>query len=244
MDKRFFSKTADFLKKEGFYVVLFLCLCIVATVAAVSVKNNRAKKNTPVALETQSADTQVALNTESEVKTDMPNALEVKKTEEPSQVISIPKEATATVSKTVDEKFAKPVEGTLGRAYNTQPVKSDTLGWYKTVNGVEISTAVGTAVKAVLDGKVETVDNDKTELGQYVIVTHQNGLKTVYANLDENVNVKVGDTVKKNGVIGKVGNTRASFSEEKFGSHLLFEVIKGKDYIDPAKYVTYTANSK
>jgi murein DD-endopeptidase MepM/ murein hydrolase activator NlpD len=244
MDKRLFNKTSNFFKKEGFYVVLFLCLCVVATVAAISTKNNRAKHNEPVVQEDQQPDKQVALQQGSETKTEINNALEVKKETEPSKAISVPKEGTAAVAKTVDTKFAKPVDGTLARTYSTEPVISDTLGWYKTVNGIEIVTKVGTEVKAALDGKVEVVDNDKTELGQYVIINHQNGVKTVYANLDENLKVKVGDTVKKNNVIGTVGNTRASFSEEKFGSHLLFEVIKGKDYIDPAQYVKYTASTK
>ena len=194
--------------------------------------------------EEQQTDNQVALNQGGETKTEIPNALEVKKDPEPSKAISVPKEGTAAVSKTVDTNYVKPVEGTLARAYSTQPVISDTLGWYKTVNGIEIVAKVGTEVKAALDGKVEKVDNDKTELGQYVIINHQNGVKTVYANLDEKLNVKVGDTVKKNSVIGTIGSTRASFSEEKFGSHLLFEVIKGNDYIDPATYVKYTASSK
>jgi murein DD-endopeptidase MepM/ murein hydrolase activator NlpD len=245
MDKRLFDKSSNFFKKEGFYVVLFLCLCVVATVAAVTARNNRAKTNPPVVLEDQNAGSQVSLNTDTstETKTEVENALEVKKGNESSKAITVPKEGAAAVSKTVDTKFVKPVEGSLAREYSSTPVMSDTLGWYKTVNGIEIVAKLGTDVKAVLDGKVEVVDNDKTELGKYVIINHQNGLKTVYANLDENVSVKVGDSVKKGAIIGKIGKTRESFSEEKFGDHLLFEVMKGSDYIDPATYVKYTVAS-
>ena len=41
------------------------------------------------------------------------------------------------------------------------------------------------------DIKKDTVD------GVQVTINHQNGLKTIYANLDEKLDVKVGDEVKK-----------------------------------------------
>ena len=44
MDKKLFNKSSNFLKREGFYVILFVCLCIVATVAAVTSKNNKIVK--------------------------------------------------------------------------------------------------------------------------------------------------------------------------------------------------------
>jgi murein DD-endopeptidase MepM/ murein hydrolase activator NlpD len=242
MDKRLFDKSSNFFKKEGFYVVLFLCLCVVATVAAVTARNNRVKNNPPVVQDQQQTD--VALNAEGGAKTEVPNALEVKKDNDPSKAISVPKDgASAAVSSTVDTKFAKPVDGLLARGFTTETVLSETIGTYKTNHGIEISAKLGSEVHAVLDGKVEAINNDKTELGEYVIINHQNGLKTVYANLDETVKVKVGDTVKKGTVIGTVGKTRESYSEEKFGDHLHFEVMKGKDYIDPAKYVTYSVNA-
>ena len=34
------NKVKDFLRKEGFYLVLFVCLCIVATVAAFTIRKN------------------------------------------------------------------------------------------------------------------------------------------------------------------------------------------------------------
>jgi murein DD-endopeptidase MepM/ murein hydrolase activator NlpD len=242
MDKRLFDKSSNFFKKEGFYVILFVCLCIVATVAAVSARNNKAKDSKPPVVQEQQdkATSDVALNSGNEAKTDIPNALEVKNNQNPSAAISVPKNGSAaTVSKTVDNKFAKPVDGTLATTYTTETVYCQTIGTYKTDHGIEIQAKLGSSVFAALDGKVETVDNDKTELGQYIVINHQNGLKTVYANLNAKVNVKVGDTVKKGTVIGTVGNTRESFSDEKYGSHLHFEVMSGKEYVDPAKYVTY-----
>ena len=40
MDQNKKNKVKDFLRKEGFYLVLFVCLCIVATVAAFTIRKN------------------------------------------------------------------------------------------------------------------------------------------------------------------------------------------------------------
>jgi hypothetical protein len=48
MDKKMFNKSSNFFKREGFYVILFICLCIVATVAVVATRNSNHVKNTPI----------------------------------------------------------------------------------------------------------------------------------------------------------------------------------------------------
>ncbi|MCS4474016.1 hypothetical protein JQ032_07000 [Clostridium botulinum] len=48
MEKKPSNKKSNFFKKEGFYVVLFLCLCIVAAIAAISVKSNSHVKKEPI----------------------------------------------------------------------------------------------------------------------------------------------------------------------------------------------------
>lgn len=44
MDQNKKNKVKDFLRKEGFYLVLFVCLCIVATVAAFTIRKNSIAK--------------------------------------------------------------------------------------------------------------------------------------------------------------------------------------------------------
>lgn len=250
MDKRLFDKSSNFFKKEGFYVILFVCLCIVATVATVTARNNKLAKDKPPVVEQPSAvgktndGTNLAVNNTEDEKTELPNALLVKEST-PSSAINVPKNgASAVVSSTQNTKFAKPVEGTLARAFTSETVYCSTLGTYRTSNGVDIKAELGKPVYAVLDGKVEAVDNDLTELGQYVVLVHQNGLKTVYSNLEANSKLKVGDTVKKGQQIGKVGKTRGSWSEEEFGDHLHFQVKSGNEFVDPAKHVTYELTKK
>jgi murein DD-endopeptidase MepM/ murein hydrolase activator NlpD len=241
MDKKFFSKTSNFFKKEGFYVILFVCLCVVATVAAVSSRTAK-PKNPPVVNEATNEQAKATDNMPiiaEEPKVDYPGALQVQKQTETG--ITVPKTGTAAVSNSVDTTFAKPVAGTLARAYSEDPVWSDTTETFRPNFGMDIKADLGKDVVAVLDGKVVEVGDSKQGYGIEVVIDHQNGLKSVYSNLDPNGLVTKGKAVKKGEKIGKVGNTTLRTSYEKYGSHLHFAVLKGKEYVDPAKYVKYDA---
>lgn len=67
--------------------------------------------------------------------------------------------------------------------------------------------------------------------GNCVKIKHKGGYYTLYAHMDS-VSVKYGQTVKKGQTIGYMGNTGNSY-----GSHLHFEVWKGKSRINPTAYV-------
>lgn len=239
MDKKLFSKTSNFFKKEGFYVILFVCLCIVATVAAVTSRTARQPKKPPVASEQGKNDTKQTGLIAEEPTVDYPGALQVKQNTNNNSNVNVPKTGSTSVSKSVDTTFAKPVVGTLARAYSEDPVWSDTTETYRPNFGIDIKADLGKDVLSALDGKVEEVGDSKEGYGVQVVINHQNGLKTVYANLDPNGLVAKGKTVKKGEKIGKVGNTTLRTSYEKYGSHLHFAVLKGKDYVDPAKYIKY-----
>ena len=207
-------------------------------------------KNPPVVNDSASNDSKTTGSglIAEEPAVDYPNALQVKEPTKPSTStstgITVPKAGSAAVSKAVDTTFVKPVEGTLARAYNEDPVWYDSTESSRPNFGMDIKADLGKPVVAVLDGKVLEVGQD--EYGMYVAIYHENGLSSVYANLDPDIKVIKGQSVKKGAQIGKVGNTTLRTGYEKYGSHLHFEVIKGKDVsndnnkVDPAKYVKYT----
>ena len=139
-----------------------MCLCVVATVAAVTSRTAK-PKNPPVVNDTavnDSATTGTGLIAE-EPKVDYPNALQVQGETKPNTNtntgITVPKTGTAAVSKSVDTKFAKPVEGTLARAYSEDPVWSDSTETWRPNFGMDIKADLGKDVMAVLDGKVVEV---------------------------------------------------------------------------------------
>lgn len=239
MDKKPFNKTSNFFKKEGFYVILFVCLCIVATVAAVTVNNNRLVKNSALkqADAVQQDSTKEIPKVAEQPSNNYQNALQVKK-DSKSNTTTNSSSASTSVSTNVDTSFCKPVEGTIGRAYSENPVFWDSTGSYRANLGIDIKTTLGKPVYAVLGGKVESI-NSSTADGVEIVINHQNGLKTVYSNLDPKVNVKSGQFVKKGLQIGTVGKTTLRSAYENYGDHLHFAVMKGDSFVNPAKYVKY-----
>lgn len=240
MDKNKLNSVSKKLKKEGFYLVLFVCLCIIATVAVVKTRSKVDTSKPPVASKPVETSDDTSFNTDglNTEKSEINNAKQVNKE---SNAITVPKETkdTAAVSSTVNTVFAKPVEGKVARQYSETPVAVDASGTkWSTHLGIDIQVAKGTPVAAVLDGVVEEVGFDSD--GEYVKINHQNGLKTVYGNLEETVNVKVNQKVTKGEVIGKVGDTTLNGKyEQPVCDFLSFKVLKGNDTIDPAKYVKY-----
>lgn len=253
MDKKMFNKSSNFFKREGFYVVLFICLCIVATVAVVATRNSSHVKNTPIKNEvnkqgsSNGKKSNLALdNSTDKSQEDVADAKQVQAKVQKAD-IKIPdnqakndqKEDAAgnTSSKIV---FVKPVEGLLARAFSDgQPVYWDSIKTYRENNGIDIQANIGKAVAAAYGGVIESVTYDRD--GEKITIKHDNGLRTIYSNLNEKVMVVKGQTVKAGAQIGTVGKTANDAAYEKYGDHLHFEVMNGSNYEDPAKYVTYQA---
>lgn len=251
MDKKSNNKAVNFFKKEGFYVILFICLCIVATVASITASNNKKLTSNQQEAKKQIEQANVG-NVLKEKEKDVEGASQVKKgAEVKTQVLkdvpSIKKVTTANLTapvlKTVNAKFEKPVaNGMLARAYSKDidPVVWKTNGSYRNNLGIDIKVKIGEPVVAVMDGIVKAVGTDVTnQKGQMVIIDHGNGFVTSYSNLDEKILVKKNDKVTKKQQIGTVGNTSLNSFKEDYGSHLHFEVLQSSKNIDPAIYVKY-----
>lgn len=249
MDKKSNNKAINFLKKEGFYVILFICLCIVATVASITASNNKKVASNQESIKKEQAKAEVILQ---EQEKQYQGALQVKKenlakTQVLKEVPNIKKvttgNITAPVSKSVNPTFVKPVvNGLLARAYSKDidPVMWKTDGTYRTNLGIDIQAKIGESVVAVMDGTVKEVGTDVTgQNGQMVVIDHGNGFITKYSNLEEKTLVKVNDKVTKKQKIATVGNTSLNSFKEDYGSHLHFEVLQSNKAIDPARYVKY-----
>lgn len=221
------NKVKQFFKKEGFYVILFVCLCAVATVAAVTATKSRANNKEDVAL--KQIENEVVNQPE---KPD--NALQVQDNLEPVPVVE--GNNIQAVSSEQEMKFTNPVEGTLGRSYSEDPVYWATTDSYKTHLAMDIKSEQGMKVLATSAGVVKNVGVN-TE-GTYIEIDHQNGFSTIYGNLQEEVSVNVGDSVTAGQEIGKVGNT-TNLAYEEYGSYLHFQVLENGVEVDPAKYVSY-----
>lgn len=244
MDKKN-NKFISFIKKESFYVILFVCLCVVATVAAFTARN--AKK---VTQQQEKGSVAMDINENEKKSTNqMIDAEQVKNTQNKTSGQSKASNVTVPNSKAVSSNskvaFINPIaDGAIARQFSDKPIKlqgfeKDT---WATLKGVAIAAKKGTPVKAAADGKVTEVADGDEFLGYYVVLSHPNGMKTIYTNLDPQILVKKGSVVKANDVIGKVGDTARMLKFESYAEHLGFQMVDSKDeQVDPAKLIKFNS---
>lgn len=119
-------------------------------------------------------------------------------------------------SATPSARFAAPVQGSIIRGY--APGSNE---------GVDFGVPAGTAVKAAGSGTVAAVTTDTTG-GSIVVLKHDDGLLTVYTQMDA-LTVSKNDTVSSGQKIGEVRAADTPF--------LHFEVRRGLQSVDPTEYL-------
>ncbi len=134
--------------------------------------------------------------------------------------------------------FIAPVSAgnVIGKWSADIPVFSNTMEDYRVHLGIDIEADAGTPVYAAADGTVTTVEFDPM-MGQTVIITHADGYKSVYRNMQTAIpqGIEVGKEVKAGDTIGAVGDTALiEISEEP---HLHFEIYKDDICEDPLSHI-------
>ena len=119
--------------------------------------------------------------------------------------------------------FIWPVEGRINQGFEETENRRH--------QGIDISSAVGTPIKASNAGSVIYSNNTIKGYGNLVILRHSEELVTVYAHNQMNL-VEEGAWVEKGEVIGKVGQTGRTS-----GPHLHFEIRKSNKAIDPLLFL-------
>ncbi|MEA5059708.1 MAG: M23 family metallopeptidase [Candidatus Pelethousia sp.] len=221
-----------FLKEKGLYVVALLCLLVVGGAAylAYAPQKNEAAQPTPTPAQVSSSKDERL----SEATRATPTLSPVP-TVSPSPAASAPPQTPAPTKKPGREKRSAPVKGSLQWGFAAEElIYSATLHQWMTHNGIDIAAAKGSEVYAVWGGTVDAIYEDE-DLGVIVEIAHSDGLRTVYANLAENLPVKEGQRVNANDPVGQVGNT--SLAECADPSHLHFEIYKDEKAVDPLDYI-------
>ncbi|MFB7919229.1 peptidoglycan DD-metalloendopeptidase family protein [Streptomyces sp. NPDC056061] len=97
--------------------------------------------------------------------------------------------------------------------------------------GLDFPAAIGTAIKAVADGRV-TAAQGGGPYGNHAVVNHGNGLSSLYAHMTR-ILTSVGDSVRQGQAIGTVGATG-----NVTGPHLHLEARVNGRPVDPMSYLT------
>ncbi|WP_312342279.1 M23 family metallopeptidase [Chryseobacterium binzhouense] len=110
---------------------------------------------------------------------------------------------------------------------NNAPAEADQMQFHK---GLDIALPSGSDVKATAAGTV-IFSGQKSGYGNCVIISHGNGLATLYGHLSQLV-AKTNDKVKVGQVIAKSGNSGRST-----GPHLHYEVHKNNTPVNPKLFM-------
>ena len=210
------QKFANFIKKNLYLILMIVCVIAIATMVAVT-----------YALKQKNGEDVIdASITETPAPSD-----NVPVTVEPDPE-PINTEPVAVVEEVL---FSLPLEGeTVGVFANDTLVYNATLNQWATHEAYDVAAEVGTEVKCVYGGKVESITTSVLR-GTEVVVLHESGMKTVYSLLGSDVSVTVGQTVKKGDVIGKIAET-GTFEKHK-GPHLHLEVWDAEgEKVDPMQF--------
>jgi septal ring factor EnvC (AmiA/AmiB activator) len=125
-------------------------------------------------------------------------------------------------------KLSWPVQGKLVGRFG--PQKNEKLGTVTTNPGIDIAAPKGKGVRAVLDGIVVAI-TWIPGYGNTMIVDHGDSYYTVYAHID-NIQVNMNGYVLRDQVIAQVSDTGSLD-----GARLHFEVWRGKNKVDPLKWL-------
>ncbi|MBO5479096.1 MAG: M23 family metallopeptidase [Clostridia bacterium] len=118
----------------------------------------------------------------------------------------------------------RPVSGTVTSRFGTR--------WGSTHKGIDIGAQKGTPVKAAAGGTVVLSSYGYNGgYGNYVIISHGNGVQTVYGHCTS-LNVSVGQKVSQGQIVATVGSTGRST-----GNHLHFEIRVNGVAQNPQNYL-------
>jgi murein DD-endopeptidase MepM/ murein hydrolase activator NlpD len=97
-------------------------------------------------------------------------------------------------------------------------------------NGIDFSAPEGTPVYATGNGVVKVSSRSARGLGNQILIDHGYGYETLFACMDE-LNVRIGQEVKRGDLIGTVGSTGLSVAP-----HLHYEVHLDGTAMNPINY--------
>ncbi len=221
-------------KKDGGGLYIAICCCILV-IALIGYANNVAEKNKEEQefLAEQAGENTVAPEI---VPNDEPLPILTPAPEwDEAEPIGTPEAEAVAKTEAAEEivGFLAPVGGKVVSEFSDKQIFYENIEEWRTHNGVDLEAEISDSVTAAMEGKVSKVFMGS--LGYSIQIDHENGLSTVYSNLDENPTVALGDNVKQGDVIGHVG--QSALADMTDTPHLHFEIIEKGEYKNPVEYL-------
>ena len=234
------DKLSDFISGKGFYLVVLVCVAAIALSGWYLVQGVRGgledTLDQPVSGSAAIADRPSAQPTPRPAAkpSDPPAAASARLETAPSAAPSVQPAPTPTPAP-APLVFTWPVKGEIVAGFSVEALAyNETMGDWRTHNGLDIAADRGAQVLAAAAGTVSALYQDDL-MGTVVEVDHGQGLVSQYANLAATPTVKVGDAVSTGTIIGSVGGTAAL--ESGLASHIHYALLKEGCPVDPADYL-------
>ena len=242
MKRTLLEKLGDFVLGKGFYIVLFLC---VATIGISGYYLFRTPGADPVPMTPVTGRPEVVLpeaGKDGEGDGAVRPMPEQKQSRQAAPKKAAPQSAPQTSASPQDSAKPKaaaaytwPVEGEVLRGFSVEALAYDqTMGDWRTHAGVDIAARAGTTVRCVSAGVVKEVVQDDL-MGCTVVVDHENGVVSTYANLAPETAVTPGQQVETGAALGTVGST--AIAESGLPAHLHLEMTQEGEPADPMVFL-------
>ena len=240
--KPFATRMEDFFAGKGFYIVLFLCLAVIG-LSAWSLLTGRETTSAELSMPVSGTESELIGETPvggivrpSPVPTAMPKPAATAAPKATIPEVPVPTAAPAAPSAAeLQDYFIWPVGGPVETPYSMDALRfSPTMQDWRTHDGIDIAAELGAQVKATANGQVAEIRHDDL-YGTTVILSHRDGLVSVYSNLAAMPTVKEGEQVSVGQVIGAVGDTALVEAGEV--CHLHFAMMLDGESVDPTEYM-------
>ena len=213
--KRAYQRYDRMMEKQGFYVVLAVCVLVIGLSAFYTFYLRGEAAEEPVMRNEQAESVH---NSQAQTLSE-------------AQELVTGGGTALTVPTQAPFSLAQPVSGFLDRTFSdTEPQFFAQTNAWQVHAGIDLQAEYGTVVSACAGGTVKRVWQDN-EMGLCVLIDHENGYETLYAGLSSTDYVQAGDPVMQGQTIGHSGN--GVLAESDGLPHLHLEVHKNGRPVDP-----------
>lgn len=231
------SKWEAIKGSAGFFITMAVCLVVIGF-SGYYLLTDQEEDTAPLIVDTPSEETTVptVIPTQEEI-TPSP-VVEVLAPEPVVEEVPVMPELEIDDTPVIAEAprlIVTPVHGDVLMAFSMEELTyNPTLEDWRTHDGVDIAAASGATVLAACNGCVLAVEDDAL-MGTTIILEHDGGYQTTYANLQSNPPVVAGDFVSAGQIIGAVGSSAAAESAQE--PHLHFAVTKDGEAVNPHEFL-------